>query len=77
LQVEVQITSPFAALGTVYNMLQKHEASAGGEVYQDDGLAQLMASVDMDKADSLCKAIADATSGQVVPSVREVQDVEI
>ena len=54
-------------------MLQKHDASAGSEEYKDDGFVQLLATADLDKAEILCQAIANATSGQVLPSVQEEQ----
>jgi putative IMPACT (imprinted ancient) family translation regulator len=59
---------PFELLGPVYPLLEQHVAQKLAETYKDgdgsDGV-ELVVSVEVDRADALIAALADATSGRV------------
>ena len=69
LQCQLAVVTPFESLGAVYSLLGKFGAAAGSEDYSANGRVQLTLTVDADQAEELAKAIADATSGKVQPSV--------
>lgn len=74
MQANLEVKTPFESLGTVYNMLAKHGATAGSEEYLANGRVQLVLTVDADQAEQLQQAIADATSGKVKPKLVSPDD---
>lgn len=65
IQVQLVLDAPFDCLGSVYNTLAKHGATAGAEEYTDRGKVRLTLTADADVADKITNALADATSGKV------------
>ncbi|KAI3423839.1 hypothetical protein D9Q98_009675 [Chlorella vulgaris] len=67
-RVELRMQVPFELLGPVYPLLEQHVAQKLAETYKDgdgsDGV-ELVVSVEVDRADALIAALADATSGRV------------
>ena len=57
--------SPFDCLGSVYSTLAKLGGAAGAEEYTDKGKVRLLFTCDVDVADTIIAALADATSGKV------------
>lgn len=73
-QVQLTLDLPFDCLGSVYNVLAKHGATAGGEEYTDKGKVRLLLTADADAADGIIRALADATSGKVKAQLVEQQE---
>jgi putative IMPACT (imprinted ancient) family translation regulator len=66
----LRAVAPFASLGAVYAAVSRAGGSpAGEERYTEAGDVEVTFLVDADVADGLVEAVANATSGRVVPEV--------
>jgi uncharacterized YigZ family protein len=67
-RVQVLVAAPFADLGAVYHVLERSELDKLGEDYEPAGVA-LSLELEERALEDLARALADATSGRVVPRV--------
>lgn len=73
--MQLRIEASFEVLGGVYNVLQKFGVAPEQEEYgqEDGGASAVVLTVQADDAvaNELCEAIANATSGKVVPVITD------
>jgi hypothetical protein len=73
-QVQLTLDAPLDCLGSVYSTLAKYGATAGEEEYTDRGKVRLQLTADVDAADGIIGALADATSGKVKAQLVEQEE---